>query len=277
MSRSVRKRLTLFGALIGSGSAFALVVGLGVLAGAGTAASTAAPVNTSPPTITGTAEEGQTLTGSRGEWSGAPTDFNYFWTRCNRNGNQCANISDATRSTYTLRHADIGKTIRFKVRAQNADGRTFASSAPTAVVIASSSPPPTPGSGGCPGGSGTVQIADLAPPARLLVDAQQSTPSVVTAGTQQLTLRYHVSACGGRSVQGALVYATAVPFNQLSLPAEQPTASDGWASLDFHMLSGFPASPHQQLIAVFVRARKSGESLLGGVSTRRLFSVRVTL
>jgi len=103
MSRSVRKRLTLFGALIGSGSAFALVVGLGVFAGAGTAASTAAPVNTSPPTISGTAQEGQTLSGNKGEWSGAPTDYNFFWTRCNKIGNACVNISGANRSTYALR------------------------------------------------------------------------------------------------------------------------------------------------------------------------------
>ena len=76
-------------------------------------------------------------------------------------------------------------------------------------------------------------------------------------------------------MQGALVYATAVPFNQLSIPAEQTTNSDGWAELDFRMLAGFPVSSHQQLIAIFTRARKSGEDLLGGISTRRLFSIHV--
>jgi hypothetical protein len=88
-------------------------------------------------------------------------------------------------------------------------------------------------------------------------------------------VRYRVTACGGRPVQGAMVYAAAVPFNQLSNPNEQPSGSDGWAELDFRTLQGFPVSPNQQLIAIFTRARKSGENLLGGISSRRLFSIRV--
>jgi hypothetical protein len=278
MSRSIKKRWTLFGALIGMGTTLALVIGLGVFAGAGAAASSAAPVNTSPPTIKGTPQEGQKLTGDEGKWSGKPTDFNYFWLRCDKSGGSCAKISGANSKNYTLTSADVGNTIRFRVDAKNADGTTSASSAPTAVITAATSPPPTPPSAaGCPSGTGSVQVASVAPPARLLIDQQQSNPSVVNRGTSQLVVRYHVSACGGRSVQGALVYATAVPFNQLSIPPEQTTGSDGWAQLDFRMLAGFPASRKQQLIAIFTRARKSGESLLGGISTRRLFSVRVNL
>ncbi len=235
------------------------------------------PRNTSPPTITGTPQAGMTLSGNRGTWSGNPSDYNDFWMRCDKNGGSCSNISGANdRRAYLLKAVDVGNTIRFKVEAKNAGGSTFATSVPTAVVGAAIHSPPAPATG-CPAGTGTVKITDVGSPARLLIDQQQTNPSVVNSGTNQLIVRYHVTACKGRSVQGALVYATAVPFNQLSIPAEQTTGSDGWAELDFRMLAGFPVSSKQQLIAIFARARKSGEDILGGISTRRLFSVQVNL
>jgi hypothetical protein len=279
MSRSIKKRWTLLGVLTGIGTTLALVVGLGVFAGAGAAASSAAPKNTSPPTISGTPQEGMKLTGDEGSWSGKPTDFNRSWLRCDKVGGSCAKISGASSKNYTLTSVDVGNTLRFRVQATNGDGSAFATSVPTAVVVAATKPPPTPATPatGCPTGTGSVQIADVGSPARLLIDQQQTSPQVVNRGTQQLIVRYHVSACGGRSVQGALVYATVVPFNQLTIPPEQTTGSDGWASLDFRVLAGFPASQKQQLLAIFARARKSGESLLGGISTRRLFSVQVNL
>ncbi len=239
-------------------------------------------MNTSPPTVTGTPQEGEKLTGDRGDWSGKPSDFNLFWVRCDKTGGSCSKISGANSKTYTLVSVDVGNTLRFRVDAKNADGTTSAFSVPTAVIASESKPPPTTttppaAATGCPSGSGSVQVADVGSPARLLIDQQQASPSVVNRGTNQLIARYHVSACGGRSVQGALVYATAVPFNQLSIPPEQTTGSDGWASLDFRMLAGFPVSSKQGLIAIFARARKSGENPLGGISTRRLFSVQVNL
>jgi hypothetical protein len=275
MFRFGTKHGVLLGGALGLGSTLALVVGLGVFAGAGGATSTAAPVNTSAPTITGTPQEGQTLVGHRGQWSGNPTDYNDFWQRCGKGGGSCANISGAhNRNGYVLKSVDVGFTIRFKVEASNADGRTFASSAPTAVITASGSPPP-PTANGCASTGGTVPVASVSPPARLTIDQTQVTPSTITYGTRSLTARFHVSACSG-SVQGALVYVTAVPYGQFGIPNEQPTEADGWATLQFTALAGYPVSNKQQLLVMFVRARKQGESLLGGISTRRLVSFRVT-
>ena len=86
MTRSIKKRWTLFGALIGSGTTLALVIGLGVLAGAGAAASSVKPKNTSPPTISGTPQEGNTLSADRGQWLNNPSDYNYYWMRCSKTG-----------------------------------------------------------------------------------------------------------------------------------------------------------------------------------------------
>jgi hypothetical protein len=131
------------------------------------------------------------------------------------------------------------------------------------------------GAAACP--DGVPDGHAVSPPGRLLIDGQQASPATVLRSTSDLVLRFHVSACGGRSIQGALVYATAVPFEQFNVPDEAVTGSDGWATLTFHKASRFPASSVQQLLTVFVRARKSGEDILGGISTRILVSFPVNL
>ena len=100
----------------------------------GVAASSAKPVNASPPTISGMPEEGKTLTATRGTWNNNPTDYDYQWRRCASDGFSCVNITDATNLSYTLKAPDVGRTLRFRVVAKNADGQTAALSAPTGVV-----------------------------------------------------------------------------------------------------------------------------------------------
>ena len=231
----------------------------------------AGPPNTAPPTITGSAVVGEKLTANPGTWTGTGIAFAYLWSRCDAAGATCADITTATQSTYTLVTADSGKTLRVKVTGTNASGSNSVTSAQTAVVTSGGTSPT-----GCPTGTGPIDVDDLSPPARLQVDKQQITPAVVTPGTRTIRIRFHVSACKGRSVEGALVYATPTPYQQFTA-TEQPTAADGWAILTMRQLRYFPASGQQQLLVVFVRARKSGEDLLAGISTRRLVSFKVNL
>jgi len=98
------------------------------------ATQTVAPVNTAPPTISGTATVGQTLTASDGTWLSSPTSFAYQWLRCKRDGNGCADVANGTQKAYTLVGADAGHTMRVRVTATNADGASSAQSAQTAVV-----------------------------------------------------------------------------------------------------------------------------------------------
>jgi len=96
-----------------------------------------APVNTSLPTIFGTAEDGQTLSASTGVWSGYPApSYTYQWKLCNSAGESCANISGATSSTYTLEHSDVGATLRVIVEATNSVGSESATSEASSVVAA---------------------------------------------------------------------------------------------------------------------------------------------
>ena len=246
------------------------------VAGLSNAASNAAPANTAAPQINGTAQEGDTLTATPGSWTSSSTPtYSYQWRRCDAQGNGCANIGGADTSSYLVKHGDIGDTLRVRVTAKNADGSTQATSNQTAVVKAKPAAPPV-SVNGCPTtGSGTVDVASVTTPAQLMIDGQTVSPSVITRSSNDVTVRFHVSACNGRSVSGALVYATAVPFQQFSIPAETPTGADGWATMTMHQDSAFPASPRQQLLAVFVRARKPGENLLAGISARRLVSFPV--
>lgn len=246
---------------------------LGAVVSTGSAASAVAPVNVAPPTVAGKAEVGATLVASPGRWSNDPVAYEYQWRRCDREGGSCSSISGATTKEYVLKSVDRENTLRVRVTARNADGSTTATSVPTAVVT---SPPPPPPTTGC-GRTGTVSVQELDPPERLLIDRQELQPLPVGGSTETLTVRFRVSACGGKAVQGALVFVTAVPYNQFSVPAEAVTDADGYARLELRRLDGFPAARRQQLLVLFVRARKPAENVLAGISTRRLVSFPVDL
>jgi hypothetical protein len=232
------------------------------------------PANTQPPTISGATTVGSTLTANPGSWSGNSITFGYQWQRCDTAGAGCAAVSGATASSYVLANEDAGHTLRVAVTGTDATGPNTVTAAQTATVTTAAASPAT----GCPTSksSGPIDVAAVASPAHLVIDKQQATPQPILRDTQTVVLRFHVSACAGRSVVGALVYQTATPYQQFSI-SEVATGADGWASLTLHRLNHFPASTQQQLLVVFVRARKSGEDLLGGISARRLVSFRVNL
>ena len=209
-----RNQLARRGATAGLLAVLALAIGAAFGgAGSGNAAGTSVPTNQSPPTISGTTEEGSTLTAANGTWNGTtPITFTYQWRRCDSTGGSCASISGATDKTYLLKGVDVGNTMRVRVdRRRTVTARTPSTSVPTAVVKAKAGPPPTTVNG-CPtSGTGVVDVKDVSSPAHLLIDGQSISPSVVARSTQSITVRFHVTACGGRPVQNALVYATAVP------------------------------------------------------------------
>ena len=107
------------------------------LAGTADARLAAPPTNSSPPTISGLAQQGQTLTAANGTWSGTePVTYTYTWQRCDKDGGRCREIRGATSATYVLTRDDVNHTLRVTVTARNAEATNSALSSVTGVVTA---------------------------------------------------------------------------------------------------------------------------------------------
>lgn len=224
------------------------------------------PVLVTLPTISGQAMEGQALTAATGSWrSLSALSFTFQWARCNAQGADCEPITGAGPQlrTYAPVTADVGHRLIVQVKAINQSGASFANSRPTAVVTANPAP------------KNFMLISSVSLPDRLVIDRVQFIPNRIRFRSEPLIARFHVSEIRqGKSVRGALVFAVGVPFNRLSGAPEVRTGDDGWAQITFRVKPTFRLR-RGNFVVVFVRARKPGENVLAGVSTRRLVSVRV--
>lgn len=91
--------------------------------------------NTTAPSISGTAEDGQMLTAEPGSWTGPePISYTYQWQSCNVAGGECEAIEGASDSTYVLNDLNVAHTIRVLVTASNSSASTIAGSAVTEQV-----------------------------------------------------------------------------------------------------------------------------------------------
>jgi hypothetical protein len=218
------------------------------------AAAAAKPASTAAPTIAGSATLGQTVHATAGSWTGAqPITYAYQWRRCDRGGGSCSSVSGATTSTYTLKTNDVGATLRIQVTASNRNGSAAATSGPTAVVV---NPDAT---------RAAMPVAEVSLPDRLVIDRVSFAPRRLPH-RRRILARFRVSDSHNRPVEGALVKVIGIPFGQASTPAEHATGPDGYASFALYPTRRY----HGTGIVFFVRARKAGERLIGGVSTRRL-------
>jgi|GEM_PF-6393333 len=118
--------------LVAAATAAATLIAVAAAAAAGTA-----PTNTAPPTISGSAATGRTVTAQPGTWTGTqPITYKYQWQRCDKSGAGCADIAGATANTYLVGSADNGSTLRVRVTAANSAGSSSATSSQTSVVTA---------------------------------------------------------------------------------------------------------------------------------------------
>lgn len=89
--------------------------------GAYVSATATEPINTSPPSISGTTDDGDKLQANTGSWSGPSTlTYSYLWKRCYETGpkaGKCIAIAGATGQDYTLTSADVGQQVEVQVTA----------------------------------------------------------------------------------------------------------------------------------------------------------------
>jgi hypothetical protein len=64
------------------------------------------------------------------------------------------------------------------------------------------------------------------------------------------------------------VYTIGLPYGWSYNAPEQPTDANGWATTVIHPTANMPLRRGD--LVMFARARKPGDNLLAGVSTRRL-------
>jgi hypothetical protein len=104
--------------------------------------------DTTPPTVTGTAQDGAKLTGSNGTWSvpSGKLTFKHQWERCpSSDGTGCVAIKGATALTYKATSADVGSYLTLLVTAtdKKAGETATASSVPTGEVAGPGAPAET--------------------------------------------------------------------------------------------------------------------------------------
>ena len=153
------------------------------------------PSNSVAPAVSGTTTNGQTLTATRGTWSGYPTPtYAYRWKRATSAAGSYSNITGATALTYTLTDDDIDMYLKFEVTATNSSASVVALSAATA------------------------RIADMVRPTTTTTSTTSTTTTVVAPATTAPALIVNVSAPTTTYVVVPSAGATTVVPN-VSVPA----------------------------------------------------------
>jgi hypothetical protein len=255
--------------LLTAAAAASALTALAAVVGLADAQIAVAPANTTPPAISGTPRDGETLSASEGTWTGDdPMTFAYQWQRCDANGASCTDLAGATGRTYVVQTPDVGRRLRVRVTATNATGSASANSQPTAPV--------TPPEGATPlsGGRFSIPASSVRLPHRLVISGVEFAPSVIRS-RQSYTGRFRVTDTRGYVVRDAIVQVTGVPLGWISPLQEVRTNVEGLATVQIQPTTRLRLVRGGSMVK-FIRARKEGDNVLAGVSSRRLVRVRTT-
>jgi large repetitive protein len=184
------------------------------------------------PAVAQVLQQGNTLTGSVGSWSGSgDITYTYNWYRCDASGAHCKSIHSATKPTYVQSARDVGHTLGFTVHAADSKGTTTAYApllgpvAAAGATLVSTGPPLVTGSAAV---GQTLQVSSGSwsePPSALTYQWQRcnangrlctaisgatSSSYAVTADDAGHKLLSVLHATAGTSAQDVLSGATAV-------------------------------------------------------------------
>ena len=247
-------------------AAASALTALATVAGFAEAQSAVPPSNSENPAVVGTAQDGELLIAKDGEWAGTnPMTFTYQWQRCSTAG-ACADIANSTANSYRVATADVGSRLRVRVVARNADGTAAEATAQTAAVV-----PPT-GATRLQDGKTSIPATSVNLPYRLVLSGLQFTPTVLRS-RQPFTGRFRVTDTRGYVVRDAIVLVTGVPLGWINPSQEVRTNIDGYATIQLLPTTRLRLVRGGSMV-MFIRARKQGDDLLAGISTRRLVRVR---
>jgi hypothetical protein len=237
----------------------------------GQAAAQVRPSNTQPPTISGEAVVGSTLSATTGTWTGTePIVYSYRWRRCNSTGGSCVDIpgGNANDQTYEVRNADVNFTLRVRVTARNSDGEASAQSGQTARVVASSLPP---GAIRLPNGEVSIPVTSVPATERLIVDRVDFSPVPVRSRSTPIRIVVKVKDTRGFVVRDVLVFIRSTPV-VTATPPETRTGQDGTITFNVQPEADLPIR-NGYAVQFFVRARKEGDRPLAGIAGFRLVQV----
>jgi thermitase len=157
----------------------------------------APPAVTASPSLSGSAQVGQTLTTDGGRWIGSPA-LTYQWWACDANGAACLPVANATGAHYTLTTFELGLRLKVTVTGTSGLGSASGDSPLSALVGAAPVVPPAAPSGG---GGGSSQI-----PPQLALTVSASTTRIQPGG--QVGYRIAVSSKNAGSATGMHLLVT---------------------------------------------------------------------
>jgi hypothetical protein len=224
--------------------------------------------NTKLPSISGSPSPGSTLHGDPGTWTGAqPITFTFQWLRCDSGGNNCVELAGQRDDSYTVRDADTGRTMRFRVTAKNSAGSRTSMSVQSGVV--STGLPP--GATKLPNGEISIPATSVPSTERLVVDQVNFSPNPVRSRTTQLAIGIKIKDTRGYVVRDVLVFLRSTPL-VTSTPAEQRTGVDGTLMYTVQPEADFPLRNGYN-VQFFVKAHRQGDKALAGIAGYRLVQV----